>query len=157
MRRGLLVLVAAIAAGCGGAPPGPTTDAATGLPILYEMPVFPDSRGATEWQVGAAEAPEGMRAEDTTYAEVGGMIAALQESASGQMVELTIGFLEPPRPDAATILIHASGSQDATVAGDELVVEAARNDRGWYITDIRYRTHCRHGVDPETSACAAGN
>lgn len=149
LRLGLAALTVVIA-GCSGPSPLPT-DATTGLPILVELPAFPGSATALEWQQ-TSEPADGLRATDTTHDSIGELVAAMRSLAAESGAEVNVGFLGPPSEDAATLVIHSS-SPDADFAGQELVAEVRRNDRGWHVDLIRYRHHCRREVRSLDGGC----
>jgi hypothetical protein len=149
-RRAVLGGVLIVITACSSPSPLPT-DAATGLPILSELPAFDGSRGATAWQE-ANEAPDGFGPATTEHLDLASIVGAFGGLARGQDIEFEMGFLGPPSADAATLLVHATRPDEA-IAGDEIIVELGRNDRGWFMELTRYRTHCRRGLDAEGQSC----
>jgi hypothetical protein len=147
-----MALLALLVAGCSSAPPSPPTDEATGLPILAELPPFAGSTAATAWN-DSESTPEGFGPDDAVHADLGGLIAALHNLGQEQDMRFTMGFLGDPAPDAATLVIHATGRGDDAIIGDEVVMKVHRNERGWYVDSVRHRMHCRRGIDPETEFC----
>lgn len=148
--RVVCVLLALLVAGCSSSAPQPT-DRETGLPILADLPPFPGSAGALDWEE-TSEPADGLGAGDTTHRSIGELVAAVRALAAEAGAEVNIGFLGRPSAQEATLVIH-TGSRDEAVAGDELVAEVRRNERGWYLERIRYRHHCRRGIDEQTGGC----
>lgn len=153
MRRVIVALVLAVLpAACAGEASIPT-DPVTGLEILSSLPPLRGSAAVTEWR-DSSDTPDGMGAGTTTHTAIGDLVDALRQLASEEGVELAVGFVGPPGGAEATLVVHVAGSEDPAVAGDELVLELRRNERGWYVDSVRYRNHCRHAVDPATGSCA---
>jgi hypothetical protein len=151
VRRVALASLAVIAVACASQSPIPT-DPATGLPILDQLPAFAGSIAATEWNESEGT-PEGFGSENTVHADLASVIGALRALWREQDIAVTMGFIGPPAPDAATIVVHATGRDDEAVVGDELLMDVRRNERGWYVELVRHRMHCRRGIDPETEFC----
>ncbi len=144
-----LAVLCLLAVGC--ASDALPTDAATGLPILDDLPPFPGSAASLEWRE-SSEPADGLSAGDTTHATIGELVAAIRVLAAEADAEVNIGFLGPPEATRATLVVQTSSSDEAS-AGQELVADVRRNDRGWYVEAVRFRTHCRRGIDPETDDC----
>ena len=150
MRRVALASLAVVAVACASQSPIPT-DPVTGLPILDELPAFPGSVAALEWRE-TSEPADGLGAGDTTHPTIGALVAALRGVAAEGDAELTIGFLGAPTAEEATLVVHSS-SRDEAFAGDEMVAQLLRNERGWYVDLIRYRHHCRREITPDGQEC----
>ena len=150
MWRVALVALAVTAAACASESPIPK-DPATGLPIVDQLPAFPGTVAALEWRE-TSEPADGFGAGDTTHATIGDLVAAMREVAAEEDAELTVGFLGPPTAEEATLVVHSS-SRDQAFAGDEIVAQLRRNERGWYVDLIRFRHHCRREVDADGQEC----
>ena len=145
-------LFALVVAGCSSSAPQPM-DGASGLPILDALPPFARSMAATEWNESEGT-PAGFGPDDTGHADLGSLTEALRVLWGEQDMQVTMGFIGRPTADAATIVVHATGRDREDIVGDELVMEARRNERGWYLELVRHRMHCRVGIDPDTEFCA---
>ena len=146
-----MACAAVLCVACTG-PSSPPTDPATGLEILDELPQFPGSVAASEWEE-SSNVPAELRANGAVHATVADLVAAIRDEARDRGFELTLAFLGLPTDEAATLVVHAEQRGDELVAGDELVMEIGRGDRGWYIDHSRSRRHCRHAIDSDTKSC----
>jgi len=133
---------------CASAPPAPTTPPTP--------PPIPGSAAVTPWEV-AEDPPEGFGPATPGHRSPAALLDALLEEAlrGGEMppgAELDAGI---GRVDAgfAVAWIHVIRVGDDSIAGDEIELGLVRDERGWHVRTLRYRTHCRRAVDPRAFVC----
>jgi hypothetical protein len=139
------LLVAVMLAGCGV----PALESPSPTPSLPdEPPEFPGSAGALPWREGLT-VPSELREGHVAFAELEELqraIGSYLSSTGGHGAQVTVGLLAPVGPDEASAYAFVTGAGDDSVAGDEYRFTLRRSSDGWFVADLRLRTHCWRGV-----------
>jgi hypothetical protein len=142
-----LCLVATIA-GCAG------TDAS---PPANEPPPFPGSVAATSWRT-TEDPPEGFGVGgdrfDSPFATLQALMTfGVQQDGGLPAGQRLVGDIFDASDATARAWLQLSGTEDDSVAGQEILLYMVKDGRGWFIDRLAFRDHCRRGVDPAGDQC----
>jgi len=139
----ILILIAALIAGCGGS----AVDSPS--PSLPEVPPeFPGSAGAIAWQETTA-VPSELREGHVAFADLEELqreIVRYLVSAGERGAQVSVGLLAQTGDDEAAAYGFVSGAADDSIAGVEYRFTLRRSVDGWFVAAMEQRTHCRRGV-----------
>jgi hypothetical protein len=144
------VLALLLLVGCSDASPSPSS-------VFRTPPPLAGSVEATPWEL-AEDPPEGFGPGIAAFDSPGDLLQALLQKAASPEgglpdgAQLLAGIVDMERRSAVA-WIQVIGVGDGSVAGQELVLALARDASGWHVAGMRYRSHCRLGVDAESHLC----
>jgi hypothetical protein len=145
------MLALALVVGCSrGSSPSPSGAGETAPPL-------PGSVATTPWET-AEDPPEGFGPGVAAFDSPHRLLQALLQQAVSQEgglpdgTNLTAGIADL-RSRSAIAWIQITGLPDDSVAGQELELTFAQDRNGWHVAGLRYRSHCRRGVDATSHLC----
>ena len=143
-------LLCLLAWGAGCAPTDPS-------PQANEPPPFPGSVGATAWRT-TEDPPEGFGLGGDRFDSPFATLEALMEFGVQQEGGLPagqrlVGDILDEDDGTARAWLHLTGTEDDSVAGQEILLYMLQDGRGWFIDRLAFRDHCRRGVDPGGDLC----
>ena len=135
------------AAGCSAVVVG------TPQPTPPSVPSFPNSAGALDPTVPAqlAAALEELPPAPTPDALLVAVAEHIQELHRDEQVDA--GWAVGPAAESATAWVHISGTQDDSIAGEELSLELEGVGGEWRVVSVESSVHCRRDVDEESQLC----
>jgi hypothetical protein len=145
--RAALVALAISLAACGAIVPSTAPEIPVGVPD------FPDSAGSLEWA-----SPEGitdvLEALPPASSADALLIAAAQKVAELRPDEdVRFGWFVAPAGESAGGWIQITGTQDDSIAGEEIRLEMEGVGGAWRPVLIETSIHCRRGVDAASQLC----
>ena len=143
-----LLCLLALGAGCAGPDPSPQAN---------EPPPFPGSVGATAWRT-TEDPPEQFGAAgdrfDSPHATLQALMAfGVQQEGGLPPGQRLVGDILDADADAARAWLHLTGTEDDSVAGQEILLYMLKDAGGWFIDRLAFRDHCRRAVDPGGELC----
>lgn len=138
----VLILIAALLAGCGTSSPSPSTP--SDLPTA--APSFPGSSGALPWE--EITVPGELREGHVAYPDAEELLRAIVAylvSIRHEGAEVRAG-LQGPLGAQITAYGFIWGIGDDAVAGDDYRFTLARDVDGWFVAAMERRLHCLRGV-----------
>lgn len=159
-RSGLLVALVALA-GCGSAPPPPTTvsqpTAASEAPGFVVLPaadeLVPVGVASTTRWISTSSLPPGFDPDASHPAP-----EALAEAFAAAMADSQAGGIRPrweieevigQEDGRAVVVLSELGAGDDSVAGSQYAIVVRSDDAGWVLDSILARALCRRGGDEE--------
>ena len=141
-----LCLIASVA-GCGTDP----------SPEVNEPPQFPGSVAATSWRT-AEDPPEGFGAGgdrfDSPFATLQALMNfGVQQEGGLPEGQRLVGDVLDVEAATARAWMHLTGTGDDSVAGSEIILVMAKDERGWFVERLTWRDHCRRAVDQAADIC----
>jgi hypothetical protein len=148
--RGAATLLSLLALGAGCAGPDPS-------PRANEPPPFPGSVGATAWRT-AEDPPEGFGPGgdrfDSPHATLQALMAfGVQQEGGLPPGQRLVGDILDADAGTARAWLQLTGTEDDSVAGQEILLYMLKDGRGWFIDRLAFRDHCRRAVDPGGEQC----
>jgi hypothetical protein len=113
---------------------------------------------ATSWRT-TEDPPEGFGVGDARYDSPMATLEALMtfgvQSERGGLPrgERLVGDVLDASAATARAWIQLTGTEDDSVAGQEILLYLVKDGRGWFIDRLAFREHCRRGADPAGDQC----
>ena len=63
------------------------------------------------------------------------------------------GWAVAPAGESATAWVHITGTQDDSIAGEEIRLELEGAGGAWRVVFVESTIHCRRGVDAASQLC----
>ena len=144
------VLVSVPLAGCAlFLPPLPSE----APPLAGPVPEFPGSVGQLKWvnAPGPSDVLEALPPQESAEALLTAAVERLREAGPGG--DIRAGWFLAPVGESAGAWVHITGTEDDSIAGQELRIGMEGVGGAWRVVLVESSTHCRRGVDEASQLC----